>query len=303
MIGLGNDCLFPMYIPIEGSKGDFLRVRCGHCINCKAHKAQEWCLRLEMESQYWRDMCFITLTYNDESLPICYIDPHLFYTDEEIRDNPGLNFLFTPTHRHSDLCNFLKRLRKHLDHRIKYYAVGEYGTKGTRRSHLHILFFGLPYSRSTERLVKECWPFGHIKMTVAFPETCSYVAGYVQKKLYGKNKDFFRLPEFMRCSQHLGERWLYDHIDQFDDEHPFINWHGYKYGIPRQFRKILVKEGRLKQSSLHSAALTQKREYLELAEHVSQQGFTMAEFFNARIQNAIEKDKRKTYRRNTTGDI
>lgn len=115
-------------------------------------------------------------------------------------------------------------------------------------------------------------------MTAAFPETCSYVAGYVQKKLYGKDKDFFRLPEFMRCSQHLGERWLYDHIDQFDDEHPFINWHGYKYGIPRQFRKILVKEGRLKQSSLHSAALTQKKEYLKLAEHVSQQGFTMAEF-------------------------
>ena len=141
MIGKGNDCLFPLYVSVPDSK-EKLRVRCGHCINCKAHRAQEWCMRLQMESKYWNDLCFVTLTYNDESLPVNIIDPHLFYTDEEISSHPEYNFLFYPTHRHSDLTLFIKRLRKHLEHKCKYYAVGEYGTR-YGRSHLHILLFGV----------------------------------------------------------------------------------------------------------------------------------------------------------------
>ena len=259
-------------------------------------------MRLQMESRYWNDMCFVTLTYNDENLPINIIDPHLFFTDEEIADHPEYNFLHVPTHRHSDLTLFIKRLRKHLEHKCKYYAVGEYGTR-YGRSHLHILFFGLSAVDSTRRLIEKCWPYGFVDVEYAFPETCYYVAGYVQKKLYGNDRDFFKLPEFMRCSQHLGERWLYDHINQFDDDHPFINLNGYRYGLPRQFRKILVKEGRLHEVSLQACVLQQKKEYEDLSDHLSATGTSVSEFFRGRINNAIEKAKHRNRKRDITGDI
>lgn len=301
MIGVGNDCLFPLYVPIEGHH-DFLRVRCGHCINCKLHRASEWSMRLEMESNYWKDICFVTLTYDDDNLPLNIVDPHLFYEDKEIEEHPELNYLVVPTLRPDHLRNFIKRVRKHIDHKIKFYAVGEYGTK-FQRSHLHVMFFGLGYNSATEQLIRDCWPFGFSKVTPFFTETCRYVARYVQKKLYGKDKYMFKLPEFMRCSQHLGEKWLDDHIDSFDDEHPFISWHGYEYGIPRQFRKILVKKGKLKETSLLQAALVQKSEYAKLARHVEMQHKTMSDYFKGRITNAVENERRVLLKRKKTGDI
>lgn len=100
------------------------------------------------------------------------------------------------------------------------------------------------FGKSTKQLVEKCWNYGFVKVTPFFPETCMYVAQYVQKKLYGDNKDFFRLPEFMRCSQHLGEKWLYDHMKSIDDEHPYISMDGFKYGIPGISGRFLKrKEG------------------------------------------------------------
>ena len=301
MIGKGNDCLFPLYLPIPGYDSK-LRVRCGKCINCKAHKAQEWCIRLEMESKYWDDMCFVTLTYNDDSLPVHVIDGTLFYSDEEIRCHPELSYIYEPTLRPDHLRNFIKRLRKRLAFPCRYYAVGEYGTK-YGRSHYHILFFGIPGTIVTQKLIEECWPYGFVQVRPFFRETCTYIAGYVQKKLYGKEKYWFKLPEFMRCSQHLGERWLMDHLSEFDVEHPYINLHGYKYGIPRYFRKKLVALGKLKETSLVVCAELQKQEYKDLCKALEGQKVSLSEFFRFRIKKAVEKQKRKLFKRNKTGDI
>lgn len=302
MIGKGTDCLFPLYIPIDGYH-EKLRVRCGTCVNCKMHRSQEWCMRLEMESNYWKDICFVTLTYNDESLPRHVIDGHLFFSDEEIEVNPDLEYVFIPTLSSDHLKLYIKRLRKHLDHRIRYFAVGEYGTK-RGRPHLHIMFFGLnAVDVNTRRLLREQWHYGFVDVRPFFKETCTYIAGYVQKKLYGKDRDFFRFPEFMRCSQHLGEQWLMDHLDQFDDDHPWIMFHGFKYGIPRAFRKILVRLGIIKESSQIALALKQFGEYVELEKDLRAKGTNLSEFFHCRWKNALAKAKRKSSKRDATGDI
>lgn len=308
MIGKGNDCLFPLYIRLNHcerafARSNFLRVPCGHCINCRSRRAQEWCIRLECEAQYWRDISFLTLTYDDLNLPTHVVDGRLFFSDEEIRQNPDYSNFYVPTLRPDHLRNFVKRLRKRLDYKIKYYAVGEYGTK-RGRSHMHLMVFGLPYvPRKTEALIQSCWNFGHVNVRPFFKETCTYIAGYVQKKLYGKDKDFFRLPEFMRCSQHIGERWLYDHISEFDDEHPFINRNGYQYGLPRQFRKILIRAGVLKENTMVDMVNRQMEEYEELEKHLTNTGISSSEFFAGRLTMAIEKEKRKTASRIKTGDI
>jgi len=301
VIGKGNDCLFPLYLPIEGYE-EKLRVRCGRCENCKMARAREWSLRLEMESKYWKDLCFVTLTYNDDNLPLNIIDGHLFFTDEEIEKNPELVYFSCPTLEPRHLCLFIKRLRKRLAFPCRYFAVGEYGTR-RGRSHLHIMFFGVPYSIETARLIEKCWPYGFVRVDPFYPETCTYIAGYVQKKLYGDKKHFFRLPEFMRCSQHLGERWLMDNLSRFDDEHPYIVKEGFKYPLPRQFRKILVKLGRLSETSLIKTSLLQMEEYKDLCEDLRLKGISLSEFWSHRIKTAQFRADRKLNKRNKTGDI
>ena len=65
---------------------------------------------------------FVTLTYDDNQVPM--------------NDNADL-ILYKP-----DLQNFLKRLRKRKDgERIRYFAVGEYGTQ-SGRPHYHLCLFG-----------------------------------------------------------------------------------------------------------------------------------------------------------------
>jgi len=301
VIGKGNDCLTPLYLPIEGYH-EKLRVRCGHCINCKIHRASEWCLRLEMEGKYWDDMCFVTLTYNDDNLPKHIIDGHLFYEDAEINEHPELSYIYEPTLASDHLRNFFKRLRKSLQSKIRYYAVGEYGTR-FGRPHYHILIFGLAGTLANASLIARCWPFGFVDVKHAFKETAIYVSGYIQKRLYGKDEYLFKLPEFMRCSHHLGERWLMDHLGDFDDDHAYILHNGLKYGIPRTFRKKLVCLGRLSETSQIVLAQRQLEEYAELCKDLDYKGVALSEFFRNRFVIAFEKQKRKLNKRNKTGDI
>lgn len=302
MIGKGNDCLFPLYLPIEGYH-EKIRVRCGHCIYCKMAKAREWSLRLEMESQYWRDLCFVTLTYDNEHLPYHIVSKELICEDVGWSGSDIVDDFYFPSLAYDDLTLFIKRVRKCLDFKIRYYAVGEYGTGATKRPHWHILFFGLPGTVECRRLMEDKWDKGFVKVKPFFPETCVYVAGYVQKKLYGSDRIVYRLPEVMRCSHHLGERWLYDHLDLIDDDHPWIVKNGFKYSIPRQFRKILVKLGRLKETSLLALSQYQMLQYKDLCDDLKSKGLELSEFFDGRWKNALARERRKNNRRDITGDI
>ena len=65
-------------------------------------------MRLEMESKYWRDMCFVTLTYNDDNLPINVIDGQLFFNEDEGKKPRSIVIsiiLLTVLL----ICNFIKR--------------------------------------------------------------------------------------------------------------------------------------------------------------------------------------------------
>lgn len=96
-------------------------VPCGKCPPCLQRRTAEWCFRIFQESKTHLSASFITLTY--EKPPIT---PNGFMT------------LHTP-----DFQKFMKRLRKLHPRgtRIKYYAVGEYGTE-RKRPHYHAILFG-----------------------------------------------------------------------------------------------------------------------------------------------------------------
>ena len=43
---------------------------CGHCLNCRLNYAKKWSQRCLLESKSWSENFFITLTYDDENLPL-----------------------------------------------------------------------------------------------------------------------------------------------------------------------------------------------------------------------------------------
>lgn len=145
---------------------------------------------------------FVTLTYSDENLPLL---------------SSGASTL-NPL----DLTNWLKRFRKKIEpHRVRYYAVGEYGDT-SERPHYHVALFGSgPCERSRTRqdylgegrsccvrcdTVHSTWGFGRVDVARLENSSARYIAGYIEKKLtrFDDPRLNGRHPEFNRMSRHNG---------------------------------------------------------------------------------------------------
>lgn len=118
------------------------------------------------ESKNHNDTVFVTLTYSPEYLRSKGLpEDGIFSVDKK------------------EVQNFLKRLRKSLSRRIRYFACGEYGEK-SHRAHYHAIIFGLSVSEASE--IERAWsPRGFTKTVQANQATMAYVARYCTKKNYG----------------------------------------------------------------------------------------------------------------------
>jgi hypothetical protein len=124
---------------------DRLKIPCGRCVGCRLEKSRQWANRCMLELQYHESSFFVTLTYDDDHVPVTYYSEN---DDGEARSALTLRF--------RDLQLFLKRLRKeHYYERLRFFACGEYGST-TYRPHYHAIIFGLtlddlrPYKRSPQ---------------------------------------------------------------------------------------------------------------------------------------------------------
>lgn len=209
------------YTKVDGSLGpEWLEVPCGHCLSCRIARSREWAVRLLHESENWEDCVFLTLTYSPENLP--------------------LNGSLVP----QDLTKFFKRLRRDIpDRKIKYFACGEYGDN-YQRPHYHAIVFGL--SVRDYKLVDENWNFGFVKVGTVTYESCRYVAGYVQKKLYGEGASFYEenglVPPFSRCSKGIGSDYIEKHWNQLYFQEK-VTVGGVNMGLPRYYKKKLDYDG------------------------------------------------------------
>lgn len=165
-------------------------VPCGKCFNCKRTKVQQWVFRLLEEDKVSSSSYFITLTYNTENLP---------WSKE------GL-----PTLKKDDLQKYWKRLRKlEKDVKIKYYAVGEYGSL-TFRPHYHAIV----YNVSNTANIREAWklagrPLGNVHIGNVKGESVAYVCKYIDKNAQiPRWKGDDRVKEFSTMSNNLGASFL-----------------------------------------------------------------------------------------------
>ena len=49
-----------------------LKIPCGRCIGCRLERSRQWANRCMLELQYHESSYFVTLTYDDEHVPVTY---------------------------------------------------------------------------------------------------------------------------------------------------------------------------------------------------------------------------------------
>lgn len=138
-----------------------LKLPCGGCIGCRTTAARSWSLRCHLEMQQHSAAAFTTLTYSDHHLPV------------------------TLTKRHVQL--FLKRLRKNVDAKIRFFASGEYGEKNGR-PHYHALLYGLDNANYGD--IDRSWQMGQTKTVALTPAAINYVTGYCAKKIGDRGRSY-----------------------------------------------------------------------------------------------------------------
>lgn len=140
-------CIRPIYLV----KRDLV-VPCGKCGFCLATRRSDWATRIEYESRRWYNAKFITLTYEDK---------YLVYRN-------GISQLDK-----RDLQNYFKRLRKG-GVRLRYFAVGEYGSH-TGRPHYHVLLF----TDHPEKDIRAGWDKGIVHVGSVTQASISYCLKYI----------------------------------------------------------------------------------------------------------------------------
>ena len=182
----------PCFHPIRGYRGrsgkvttklrdalslDIVYTRCGQCGDCRRARCLDWAARIMNEAECHTSSSFITLTFKE---------------NPEVLENRTFQL-------------FMKRFRKQLTQKIRFFACGEYGDK-LSRPHWHAIIFGWEPSHEdtfetsnghySSHVLHSSWNLGYTDVGSLTPASASYVAQYSQKKLTGSLGDnFYSHPE------------------------------------------------------------------------------------------------------------
>lgn len=164
------ECISPLSIPRPNGTGagDRVTVPCGKCMACLQTKRAQWTFRLSEELRYSKTAFFVTLTYDDQKIPL-----------KQISENS-----FIPIVIKRDVQLFLKRLRKTQKSEIRYYLVAEYGSN-THRPHYHAIMFNVDADReqATSAILK-AWKNGMVHLGSVTPASIHYVTKYAITKTF-----------------------------------------------------------------------------------------------------------------------
>ncbi len=175
------------------------------------------------EAQMYADNSFVTLTYDDDHLPV------------------GGQLCL------ADFQCFMKRLRKAISPRkVRFFHCGEYGEE-LGRPHYHALLFGFDFEDKVlwsvrnefpvwrSSVLESLWPLGQSEIGSVSFESAAYVARYVTKKVTGAaaaahyervdestGEVFQAVPEYATMSRRpgIGRSWLEEfHSDVYPRDH------------------------------------------------------------------------------------
>lgn len=201
-----------------------IEVPCGKCVICQRNKQKEWAFRLCVEEKYSDSALFLTLTYSDDNLPFD-------------------NATGKPTLVKRDCQLFLKRLRKaYSGVKLRYYLVGEYGSK-YGRPHYHCILFNLPFKNieDAQKIIEKFWSFGFVHVGSVNHASIMYCSKY-SIKIHTDRRDKFPVKEFMLCSKkpYIGYMYTFKYVDRhMKDPLRFTTYSAYPHAIPRIIKSKL----------------------------------------------------------------
>lgn len=297
-------CITPIAIKVKDLYGQEKKtnVPCGYCYKCRKKYRRDWSFRLQQEAKDHIFKFMITLTYDDENL--------VFKPCKVANKETGEIGLYMNASLHKeDLTKFIKRMRinqerhikKHFPHedtknyKIRYYAVGEYGSI-CGRPHYHIITFGLlPYIR--DRLQK-IWDKGFVHKGDIFSDKCiSYTTKYLLKSK--KEKDSLLTghpePEFSVMSNGIGKRFITKgsqyNITKGKHEYSSLlvrNNEGHLQLMPRYLRNLIMSQGSYLDKAIETLAEDSKLKFWKNYHKVSKRE-DFAKWEKEQIQNEIRR--------------
>lgn len=205
---------------------------CGTCLGCKARRANDWALRCMHEASLYPHNRFLTLTYDEQHIPA----------------NNWLNI--------RDVQLWMKRLRKSLPTRIRYFLTGEYGSQ-TGRPHYHALLFNCQFPDEkkagnlyTAATADELWGMGQVRIGLVTHASAAYCTKYALKSGTGHPsaegepapKPFSTMSRGGRGKGlgGIGSPWLTKY--ESDLQHGYLIRDGEKTPIPRAYKKKLAPQ-------------------------------------------------------------
>lgn len=203
-------------IRVDTKSGEVVHVECGRCYNCKKRLVRQWIYRLQIEDKASKSAHFVTLTYSSESLK---------WTESGM-----------PTLSKKDVQDFVMRLRKD-EKELRYYIVGEYGSKNWR-PHYHAILFNCEEYNIRKAWILNGVPIGSIDVGTVSGHSIAYTVKYMDKKSrIPRFKGDDRQPEFSLKSKGIGRQFLTDAMKKYLQadytRNYVVNEFGYKVPLPK----------------------------------------------------------------------
>lgn len=261
-------------------------VPCGKCPNCVARRVSGWSFRIMMEERYCSAAHFITLTYAPNNEPRTPLGGRASLSKNHVQ------------------C-FIKKLRRSTPwgSSIKYFAVGEYGTR-YQRPHYHVLLFNV-----SSELVQPAWQYGQIHYGQVNAATVGYCFKYMSKeRTIPMYKGDDRTPEFGLFSKKLGVEYLTPEV---------VKWHkddlcgrmyvpidgGLKIAMPRYFKERIYTRGERRYFELNykmEEYKENKRTYQSLSPSIKVKAFMELRSGYESFNSSVRKQRKDYFKSRTS---
>lgn len=243
-------------------------------------RRKDWAFRLSQHLKKALTAHFITLTYETEHLPVRKDEfgrfsyatlsrEHLKQFHKDIR-NANSNLLRSLKTKYKLSAKGYAQLKK--DYTLKYYSVGEYGTK-RNRPHYHCILFNL-HENLVNRLQwtgeKPIWKYGAVHLGDVNLKTIQYCAKYLIDS--NKTPDDPRIKPFAIISKGIGanyirnRNWHKAKTDHEDEHRYYVMLDGHKQRLPRYYKDKIFNEFERKRHGQKALQELKDKEEKDIAE-------------------------------------